>query len=110
MSRVRARWARWIMDTCTRSYDQTWLNYQHEIALRHSSAKKNQTDGVTSVPLIPLRYVIAVSYPMTATIRPFLASKGHPPERVDEMFQAWSKALTLQVALWARIYASPTDW
>jgi Protoglobin len=106
LQRVRGRFGRWILDTCTRSYDQEWLNYQQEIALRHTTAKKNQTDGVDSVPLIPLRYVIAFIYPITATMRPFLAGKGHAPEQVDAMFQAWCKAVTLQVALWAQPYAA----
>jgi hypothetical protein len=106
LQRVRGRFGRWILDTCRRSYDQEWLNYQQEIALRHTPAKKNQTDGVDSVPLIPLRYVIAFIYPITATMRPFLAGKGHAPEQVDAMFQAWCKAVTLQVALWAQPYAA----
>jgi len=40
------RFQQWILDTCFRPYDQDWLNYQQEIALRHISAKKNATDGV----------------------------------------------------------------
>src|ERR1700722_17320064 len=40
----------WILDTCLRPYDQDWLNYQHEIALRHTTAKKNKTDAVDSTP------------------------------------------------------------
>jgi Protoglobin len=35
------RFARWIIDACTRPYDQEWLDYQHEIGLRHTRAKKN---------------------------------------------------------------------
>lgn len=30
-------------------YDERWLAYQHEIALRHTSATKNSTDGADSV-------------------------------------------------------------
>jgi Protoglobin len=45
LERVRERFKRWILDTCRRPYDQQWLDYQHEIALRHTRAKKNQTDG-----------------------------------------------------------------
>ena len=106
LQRVRGRFGRWILDTCTRPYDQEWLDYQQEIALRHTPAKKNQTDAVDSVRLIPLRYVIAFIYPITATMRPFLANKGHPADEVDAMFQAWCKSVTLQVALWAQPYAA----
>jgi len=76
LATVRKRFYQWILDTCNRSYDQTWLDYQQEIGLRHTYAKKNQTDHVASVPHIGLRYMIAFIYPITATIK-FLASKGH---------------------------------
>ena len=38
---VRERFKQWILNTCRRPYDQEWLDYQQEIALRHTSAKKN---------------------------------------------------------------------
>lgn len=101
---VRKRFGQWILDTCNRPYDQAWLDYQHEIGLRHNEAKKNQTDGVDSVPNIPLRYLIAFIYPITATIKPFLAKRGHSAEDVDRMHQAWFKSVTMQVALWAQPY------
>src|SRR5687767_6459334 len=42
--RVKERFKQWVIDVCTRPYDQDWLNYQHEIGLRHMHAKKNKTD------------------------------------------------------------------
>lgn len=101
---VRKRFGQWILDTCNRPYDQVWLDYQHEIGLRHNAAKKNQTDGVDSVADIPLRYLIAFIYPITATIKPFLAKRGHSAEDVDRMHLAWFKSVTMQVALWAQPY------
>jgi hypothetical protein len=97
---VRRRFGQWILDTCNRPYDRDWLNYQHEIGLRHHRAKKNQTDGVRSVPHIPMRYLVAFIYPITATIKPFLTKKGHSPEDVEKMHQAWTKSVIMQVALW----------
>ncbi|WP_370012610.1 hypothetical protein [Nocardia cyriacigeorgica] len=41
--------------------------------------------------------------------RPFLAAGGHADEQVEAMFQAWFKAVTLQVTLWAQPYAG-ADW
>ncbi len=110
LAAVRKRFGQWILDTCRAEYDQAWLDYQHEIGLRHHRTKKNRTDGVASVPHIPLRYLIAFIYPITATIRPFLAKKGHSAEEVDKMHQAWFKSVTLQVALWAHPYAQQADW
>lgn len=110
LAAVRQRFGQWILDTCTRTYDQTWLNYQHEIGLRHHRTKKNETDKVRSVPNVALRYLIAFIYPITATIKPFLAKKGHSPDEVDKMHQAWFKSVTLQVALWSYPYARSGDF
>jgi len=62
------------------------------------------------VPHIPLRYLIAFIYPIGSTIKPFLARKGHSPEEVEKMHQAWFKAVVLQVALWSYPYAKEGDW
>ncbi|HHB89880.1 MAG TPA: protogloblin ApPgb [Anaerolineae bacterium] len=110
LSRVRVRFGQWILDTCQRPYDRAWLDYQYEIGLRHHRTKKNQIDGVDSVEHIPLRYLIAFIYPITATIRPFLAKKGHSEEKVEAMHQAWFKSVTMQVALWSIPYAKEGDW
>ncbi|CAI3794121.1 protoglobin domain-containing protein [Pseudarthrobacter sp. MM222] len=104
---VRSRFAQWIKDTCSRDRDQQWLDYQHEIALRHTAEKKNRTDGVGSTASeINLRYIIAFIVPLTVTIRPFLAEQGADADEVEAMYQAWCKAVTLTAALWAEPYSS----
>ncbi len=110
LGRVRRRFGQWILDTCRRPYDRAWLDYQEEIALRHTREKKNETDGASSVPHIPLRYLIAFVYPITATMRDFLANKGHADEEVEAMHQAWFKSVTMQVALWSEPYAKEGDF
>lgn len=110
LDRVRLRFAQWIRDTCRRPYDQAWLDYQMEIGLRHHRARKNQTDQVESAPIIPLRYLIAFIVPITATIKHFLANKGHAPEEVEKMHQAWFKSIVLQVTLWSYPYAHEGDF
>jgi hypothetical protein len=109
LTRVRARFGQWIRDLCERPWDRSWLDYQEEIALRHTAAKKNQTDAVDAPDLIPLCYLVAFVYPITATVREFLAKKGHSEADVDAMHQAWFKAVTLSVALWCRPYAGE-EW
>jgi hypothetical protein len=108
------RFGQWILDTCLRPYDQDWINYQQEIALRHTSLKKNKVDGVRSTPYVPLRDVIAFTAVMNETIRPYLAAKGNSPEEVDKMHRAWCKSIQLQLALWAGPYAdtrqAPSEW
>jgi IS1 family transposase len=106
LERVRARFAQWVRDVCGRPYDDTWRDYQQEIGLRHTRAKKNQTDAVDSVPEIALRYLVAFIFPITATMRPFLANKGHAPDDVEGMHTAWFKAVVLHVSLWCQPYAS----
>jgi hypothetical protein len=103
------RFEQWVLDTCFRPYDQDWLNYQHEIALRHTSLKKNTTDGVDSTPYVPLRDIIAFIAVMNETIKPYLSAKGHTVEDVEQMNRAWTKSLQLQIALWARPYTN-SEW
>ena len=100
------RFEQWILDTCCRPYDQDWLNYQNEIALRHTSHKKNMTDGVDSTAYVPLRDIIAFVVVMNKTIKPYLAARGHTAEEVEKMHQAWVKSLQLQIALWSQPYSN----
>jgi len=102
-----ARFERWILDTCLRTDDQDWLNYQHEIALRHMRPKKNQTDGVRSTAFVPFRHIVAFIPVMNETIRPYLAARGHSVTAVERMHSAWTKSIQLQLALWARAYSGP---
>jgi IS1 family transposase len=106
LERVRARFAQWVRDVCERPYDDAWRDYQHEIGLRHTRVKKNQTDAVDSVPEISLRYLVAFIFPITATMRSFLAAKGHEPGDVEGMHTAWFKAVVLHVCLWSQPYAA----
>jgi hypothetical protein len=103
------RFRQWILDTCFRPYDQDWLNYQREIALRHTTVEKNRTDGATSAPYVPLRHVIAFAAVVNDPniMRRFLGAKGDSAEDVDRMHQAWCRSVLIQVALWAEPYTKP---
>ena len=104
LAAVRKRFAQWILDTAQANYDQAWLDYQHEIGLRHNRAKKNQTDHAASVEQVNYRYIPALTVPLTTTLRPFLAQGGHAPDDVERMYQAWLKSVLLQAILWAQPY------
>lgn len=110
LTAVRARFGQWILDICQKPYDQNWLNYQHEIAKRHHSTKKNKTDGVDTVPIINYRYMTAFIYPITATIKSFLGKKGHSQADVDAMHNAWFKAVVLTVILWTYPYVNKGEF
>ncbi len=109
LERSNKRFEQWIIDTCQRPYDQDWLNYQHEIALRHTRVKKNQADGAASTPYVPLRDILAFIAVMNETIRPYLAAKGHSLAHVDAMHRAWCKSMHLQSALLALPYTDPNS-
>lgn len=101
---VRKRFALWILDTADANFDQRWLDWQHEIGLRHHRTKKNQTDGANSVAQVNFRYIPALTIPVTTTLKPFLAKKGAPAAEVDRMHAAWVKAVLLQSILWSQPY------
>jgi hypothetical protein len=106
LARVRARFGQWILDTTAAEYDQAWLDYQEEVARRHHRPGKNETDGVSSVDHIHFRYLVAFVLPISATMEPFLAKKGHSPEVVRKMHSAWTKAVLLTAILWSRPYVA----
>jgi hypothetical protein len=110
LAAVRRRFGRWILDTARADYDQAWLDYQHEIGLRHHRTGKNRTDGARAADHIPLRYVLALLMPITTTLKPFLAEGGAAPEEVEAMHQAWVKAVLLQVILWSHPYVRDGDF
>jgi hypothetical protein len=110
LAAVRKRFARWILDTADAHYDQAWLDWQYEIGLRHNVIKKNQTDKVNSTAQVNFRYLLALTIPITTTLKPFLATGGNNAAHavdaadVDKMHAAWVKAVLLQVILWSHPY------
>ncbi len=104
LSKVRKRFKQWVLDICNKPFDQEWLDYQNEIGLRHTY-KKGKTDNVKNTPsIVNYRYMVAFIYPITATIKPFLAKKGHSQEDIDKMHNAWFKAVVLSDILWTKSY------
>lgn len=114
LAKSNLRFQQWILDTCLRPYDQDWLNYQQEIALRHTTLKKNKTDNVSSTPYVPLRDIVGFISVINETIKPYLAAKNHSAGEVDRMHRAWCKSIQLQLALWAEPYTdakqAPNEW
>ena len=109
LAAVRLRFAQWIRDLCNRPWDQQWLNYQHEVGRRHVVTMGDTDDVASDQTHVPLRYLIAFIWPITATIRPFLANGGTDASDVDAMHTAWFKAVTLTVTLWSQPY-DPIRW
>lgn len=110
LSKVRIRFAQWVIDTADADYNEVWLQRQLEIGLRHHRLKKNKTDGADSVPVIHFRHLVALHYPITATIRPFLERGDHSETEVQKMHEAWRKAVLMTVILWSQPYVDPQDY
>ena len=110
LAAVRKRFGQWILDTCKADFDASWLAWQDEIGRRHHRVGKNLTDNVTAAAHIPMRHLIALAMPISVTMKPFLAKKGHSASEVDAMHAAWSKAVLLQAILWSRPYVKDGDF
>lgn len=107
---VKPRFVRWIVDLANRPLDQAWLDYQNEIGVRHTPAKKNVTDRAQTPPLVPLRFLIAFMAPVIMSLRPLLQAERLPPDEADRLQAAWTKAVILSIALWSRPYANEGLW
>jgi len=59
---------------------------------------------------VPFRYLLALLFPVTFTLRPFLGKKGHSAEEVEKMYLAWLKSCLLQVTLWSYPYVKEGDY
>ena len=110
LAAVRKRFARWILDTAAADYGQAWLDYQHEIGLRHHRAKKNKTDSAKAAEIVSFRYLHPLLVPITTTLQPFLAKQGHAPAEVERMHAAWVKSVLLQATLWSHPYVKAGDF
>lgn len=110
LARVRQRFGQWVLDTCRGEFDQRWLDYAYEIGRRHFD-KKNQTDSVEGAPpFIHFRYMIALVYPIYATVRLFLERGESDPAMIERMHQAWLKAVLLQAILWTYPWVKEGTW
>jgi hypothetical protein len=107
---VKKRFVRWVTDLCLRKRDQAWLDYQEEIGLRHTPAKKNLTDQAQTPDVVPLRYLVSFTSVVITTAKVFLGEKGHSLEEVERMHAAWTKVVVLTLTLWIRPYAKAGLW
>jgi hypothetical protein len=107
---VKQRFVRWVNDLFERPFDQDWLDYQEEIGLRHTPAKKNVTDHAETPPLVPLRFLLAFAAPVILSLRGALEAKGVHPDEMEELQAAWTKAVILTLVLWSRPYTQEGLW
>jgi Protoglobin len=106
----KPRFDRWVIDACTRPLDQAWLDYQHEIGLRHTREKKNTTDHADAAEHIPMRYWVAFTAVVLVTARDYLSRKGHSEQDVAGMHAAFTKSVMLHLSVWTRAYVGTENW
>jgi len=99
-----------VLDTARAQYNQEWLDYQYEIGLRHHRSKKNKTDNGHTLGHIRARDLIAFCASIVIPMKPYLAKKGHSPEIVNRMYDAWWKSMILQATLWIQPYIREGDF
>lgn len=109
-AKVKKRFVQWVLDVCFRPHDQAWLDYQEEIGLRHTPEKKNQTDGVQTPPVVPLRYLTAFGTVVAMSTRKFFVDAGVRDKELQKLEGAWSKAVQLHIKLWSRPYVKEGLW
>ncbi len=108
-ARVRRRFIQWVVDVATRPHDREWLDYQHEIGLRHTPAKKNKTDGAQTPHVVPFRFLLGF-VPVVLPIRVFIDSMIQDEVEIAKVEDAWTKAVLLHVTLWSRAYVAEDLW
>jgi hypothetical protein len=107
---VKARFVRWVSDVCLQPHDQSWLNYQEEVGLRHTPVKMNETDNAQTPSVVPQRYLLGFTAVVITSGRGFLAKSGRREEDIVRMQEAWTRAVLLSVTLWSRCYAKEGLW
>ena len=110
LAAVRKRFGQWILDTAAAEYDEKWLAWQHEIGLRHHTTKKNLTDGGKGPSIVHFSHMIALTIPVTTTLKPFLEKGNHTAEEIERMHQAWLKSVLLQSILWSYPYVNSGEF
>lgn len=65
---------------------------------------------MNAASVVPVRYLFLLIYPVTATLKPFLAKGGHTEAEVERMHAAWVKSCLLQLTLWARPYVDTASY
>lgn len=108
-ARVKRRFVQWVVDVAVRPHDRDWINYQEEIGLRHTPAKKNKTDDKHTPALVPLRYLLGF-VPVVLPVRRHFAAEIPDQGELNALESAWIKAVLLHVTLWARPYTMQGLW
>jgi hypothetical protein len=88
----RQRPGLWLHYNCKACFDQVWLGLLKKASRHTPTSKKTFKVDVAAADHLPLRYMIAQIYPLSAAIKPFRSRKGHCAVEEERLRQAWSGA------------------
>jgi hypothetical protein len=89
---VKRRFVQWVVDLCSRPFNQAWLDYQHEIGLRRTPDKRTS-------PTARTRHRMSCS-----------ATRSHCPSRSCTLGGGLGQAVMLTLTLWSEPYIRDGLW
>ncbi|MFO1423315.1 MAG: protoglobin domain-containing protein [Candidatus Competibacteraceae bacterium] len=104
---VRPLFREWLFETCLTPREPSWLKRLYSLCSDPSSERPMQT---LLAKLPGFRYLIALSFPLVATLRSLLVGVGLAHQDIERMQSALLKAILLQVALLSKFYVKEGIW
>lgn len=104
---VRPLFREWLFETCLTPRDPSWLKQLYSLYSNPSSERPMQA---ISAKLPGFRYLIALSFPLVATLRSLLVGADLAHQEIERMQFAFLKAILLQVALLSKLYVKEEVW
>ncbi|MDG4548993.1 MAG: protoglobin domain-containing protein [Candidatus Contendobacter sp.] len=104
---VRSLFREWLSETCRTPREPSWLKRLYSSGSDLPSERSMET---TLAKLPGFRYLIALSFPLVATLRSLLVGAGLAHQEIERMQSAFLKAVLLQVALLSKLYVREGTW
>jgi len=104
---VRPLFREWLSQTCLTPREPSWLRRLYSLGSDPSPERSMQA---ISMKLPGFRYLIALSFPLVATLRSLLVGAGLGHQDIERMQSALLKAILLQVALLSKLYVKEGIW
>ncbi len=101
---VRRLFREWLSETCHSPQRLSWLKRLYFDLMPERSAQKMAAE------LPSFRYLIALSFPLVATLRSLLAGIELAPQEIERMQSALLKAILLQATLLSKLYVKEGFW
>ncbi|HRD67943.1 MAG TPA: protoglobin domain-containing protein [Candidatus Competibacter sp.] len=104
---VRRLFRQWLSETCFSPHEPPWLKRLYSL---YSDLPPERSAQTISAALPGFRYLIALSFPLVATVRSLLVSGGLAAQEIERMQSAFLKAILLQVTILSKLYVKGELW